>query len=353
MKPSIFLSAFEKLEGLAQRLPEGLRAPIMRELTPVKTLFLLQRAPRVILLGERQASRSGVVNALFNRPIADAAEDAIQAAGWQEFAGAGVLRLLDARRPADIGELARPLAAEPADLCLFVQSTTGAGAGLEADLDHAMAVLEKTTGGSEGRPKMICIAASAEASAAFDQLRKRPGLAARLAGVVALADAGTLSASAAIELPPEAQLEMARLSGNKTLQKELAGVVIRSATAISGAVGAQPIPLADFPILTSLQAAMVASIMHVSGREMSTRLAGEFLGALGANVGIGLALREGSRAAVKLLPVWGNAISGAVAAAGTFALGRAATAYFIEGLSMADARRVFQRKPKEPLLLKG
>ena len=35
-----------------------------------------------------------------------------------------------------------------------------------------------------------------------------------------------------------------------------------------------------------------------------------------------MVLREGARAAVKLLPGWGNAISGGVAAAGTYAIGR-------------------------------
>ena len=77
-------------------------------------------------------------------------------------------------------------------------------------------------------------------------------------------------------------------------------------TAICAAIGAQPIPLADFPILTSLQATMVAAIMHISGREMSAKLAGEFMAAVGANVGLGLALREGARAAVKFLPVLGQ-----------------------------------------------
>ena len=117
-------------------------------------------------------------------------------------------------------------------------------------------------------------------------------------------------------------------------------------------MGAQPIPLADFPILTSLQATKVAGIMHISGREMSVKLAGEFIAAMGANVGLGLALREGSRAAVKLVPIWGNAISGAVAGAGAYAVGRAASAYFIEGVSMQDARGLFRRRRKETPLLK-
>src|SRR4030095_11760890 len=105
----------------------------------------------------------------------------------------------------------------------------------------------------------------------------------------------------AVELPPESQLEMARLSGNQELQKQIAQVVIKSVTALRASAAAQPIPLADFPILTSLQAGMVASIMHVSGREMSAKLGAQFLAALGANIGTGLVLREGARAAGNLV----------------------------------------------------
>jgi uncharacterized protein (DUF697 family) len=58
--------------------------------------------------------------------------------------------------------------------------------------------------------------------------------------------------------------------------------------------------------------------------------------------------REGARAAAKLLPGWGNAISGGVAAAGTYAVGRSAIGYFIEGISIGEARRLFhhQQLPK-------
>ena len=51
MKPSAFLSAYDKLEKLVRRLPEGLQGPILRAITPIKTLFLLQRPPRIVLVG--------------------------------------------------------------------------------------------------------------------------------------------------------------------------------------------------------------------------------------------------------------------------------------------------------------
>jgi uncharacterized protein (DUF697 family) len=134
---------------------------------------------------------------------------------------------------------------------------------------------------------------------------------------------------------------MARLVGAKTVQLEIAQHLVRSLTTVCAAIGVQPIPLADFPILTAIQIAMVSGIMHVSGRALGLKSAAEFFGSLGANVGLGMVFREGARAAVKLLPGWGNAISGGVAAAGTYAIGRSAIAYFIEGISLAEARKLF------------
>jgi uncharacterized protein (DUF697 family) len=160
------------------------------------------------------------------------------------------------------------------------------------------------------------------------------------------------AAALAAELPHEAKLEMARLSGVRELQLEIAGALVKSTAAICGAVGTQPIPLADFPILTALQAFMVAGIMHISGRELNAKLAAEWMAAVGANIGLGRVLREGSRAVLKFVPIWGDLVSGGIAAAGTYAVGKAATAYFIEGVSLPDARALFRKGKKVPKQLK-
>src|SRR5205085_3166219 len=128
---------------------------------------------------------------------------------------------------------------------------------------------------------------------------------------------------------------------DREAQREIANILIKSTSAICTAVGAQPIPLADLPVLTTLQLVMVSGIMHVSGRERSLRAATEFVGALGANVGAGMLLREGARAILKLIPGWGNIVCGMVAGAGTYAIGRAAITYFLEGLSIKEARRTY------------
>jgi uncharacterized protein (DUF697 family) len=157
-------------------------------------------------------------------------------------------------------------------------------------------------------------------------------------------------------LPNDARIEMARLSRSREAQAEIAQLLVKSTTAICTAIGAQPIPLADLPILTTLQLVMVSGIMYVSGRERSLRAATEFVGALGANVGAGMLLREGTRAVLKFFPGWGNVLCGMVAGAGTYAIGRAATVFFVEGVSIKDARRTYlasRKKSGRPRMLGG
>jgi uncharacterized protein (DUF697 family) len=146
----------------------------------------------------------------------------------------------------------------------------------------------------------------------------------------------------------EGELDAARKSSDKETKLAVTKKIVATCSAICTAVGVEPIPLADFPILTSLQVLMIGSIMHVSGREISLKAIAEFLSALGMNIGAGLLLREGARAAAKLLPGFGSAISGAIAGGATYALGRAATAYFIEGVPLPEVRKFFRRGGRRP-----
>jgi uncharacterized protein (DUF697 family) len=86
--------------------------------------------------------------------------------------------------------------------------------------------------------------------------------------------------------------------------------------------------------------------MYLSGRERSLRAATEFVGALGANVGAGMLLREGARALLKFFPGWGNVVCGMVAGAGTYAIGHAASSYFLEGVTLGEARRTYLKGRK-------
>ncbi|HJT82355.1 MAG TPA: hypothetical protein VJ719_14270, partial [Chthoniobacterales bacterium] len=166
--------------------------------------------------------------------------------------------------------------------------------------------------------------------------------------------AGDVISAIGRHLPNEARIETARVFGDKQTQAEIAQSLVKSTTAICTAIGAQPIPLADLPILTTLQLVMVSGIMYVSGRERSLRAATEFVAALGANVGFGMLLREGARVILKFVPGWGNVVCGMVAGAGTYAMGRAAIAYFLEGLTLKEARRTYlssRRRPRKQVKL--
>ena len=192
-----------------------------------------------------------------------------------------------------------------------------------------------------GHPSPI-MAVGAQTMELLDALHADPSLSPSTIAVLPVGNRQAILAAMANALPRETRLEFARASGEKAVQREIATTLTRSISGVCGAIGAQPIPLADFPILTSLQVLLVAGIVHASGRELNLGTARDFLGALGANVGVGLVFRETARAAVKILPGWGNAISGAIAAAGTYAIGHAATSYFIEHLTLDEVRQRFR-----------
>ncbi len=383
----------ERLEGFIGKLPAALQKPILQELVPLKDLFLRQRAPRIVLTGDPAASSAGLFNAIFTAPVAPfadaAAADAVPSAGgWQDFThqGQGVLRLLDTR-PADVGApladaTKAALASEPPDLFLFLRELADpmVTSRESADLDRLERLLELAAQSHAVRPCVVGVVVHAaespaplpamETARALLQaaLAARAKIAQRLAPALDVATFmrfrldGTFDPESdrryhiaelvhvlVSELPNEARLEMARLSGARDAQAKIAQTLIKSAAAVSGALGAQPIPFADLPFLLTFQVAMVAGIIYISGRELSMKLATEFMGTVGVNLGMGLALREGARAAGRaaakiLLPGIGNAISGLVAAGGTYAIGRAACAYYIEGMSLPDARRLLKHE---------
>jgi hypothetical protein len=76
---------------------------------------------------------------------------------------------------------------------------------------------------------------------------------------------------------------------------------------------------------------------------------------LGVNAGVGFALREGARALFKLMGP-ANALSGVIAAGGTWAMGMSAIKYFIDGGSMEEARAAFEKAKRDgapPELMAG
>lgn len=149
-------------------------------------------------------------------------------------------------------------------------------------------------------------------------------------------------------LPKSAQVQMARLSRVRAVQTKTARKMSAAAAALAGGIAATPIPVADILPITAMQVGLITGIAYLSGRELSKDAAKEFLVALGANLGAAFALRELARAVGKIaLPVAGEFLSAGVAAAGTWGIGEAAIAYFIENRTIEEAKERFRRKKKE------
>lgn len=345
MNQTTLVQIAERLEGLATKLPETIRRPVLRELTPLKQLFLQQRRPRFLFVGSSKMAMPEIIEVLFAPDSHERMNVTLTPVHrWIEWTipGHGTVSILDAR-DADISsqrQIKEDLMREPADVVFFFDDG-------DLNLNQPIDVLPgetKIIGLSLGSTRRVT-----ELEQALDA---QPSVRGHLLAVFRIAEKQSsetrrLMSLLAAELPNQAKIEMIRISRDRHAQLHVAQTLIKSTTAICAAIGAQPIPLADMPILTTLQVLMVSGIMHVSGRERSLRAATEFIAALGANVGVGMLLREGARAMLKFFPGWGNVVCGMVAGAGTYAVGRAATAYFLEGASMKEAKQTYLKSRRK------
>jgi uncharacterized protein (DUF697 family) len=149
-------------------------------------------------------------------------------------------------------------------------------------------------------------------------------------------------------LPDAGRAELARATRARAVQEELATTLTRATSTLCAGIAAAPIPVADIVPLTALQAGLVAGIAWIAGRNVDRRGAVEFLAGLGANVGVAFLLREAVRALLKVVtPGGGSVVSAGIAFTGTMAIGSAAQAYFIRGVTLEKARKVFRRKRQD------
>jgi uncharacterized protein (DUF697 family) len=381
MNQPLFLHVVERLESLVGKLPAAIQKPILSELTPLKELFLQQRPPRLLFSGSKKTPLSEIVCTLFAGIASEQLRDiSMENYRWHDLnlGDRGTISMLDARGADESAatKIEDELKRQPADIIFFMDDSDGARKPRKNYFDNLITCLAWN---DKARPDMKVIGiviSSAKRSAGRDHNddEREPKMPAAFASNAMVGDrllrvftffarggdsgreARALMSTLACELPNEARIEMVRISRDRKAQAEIAQILVKSTSAICAAIGAQPIPLADLPILTTLQLVMVSGIMYVSGRERSLRAATEFVGALGANVGAGMLLREGTRAILKFFPGWGNVVCGMVAGAGTYAIGRAAIVFFLEGVSLKDARRTYltsRKRSARPALLGG
>lgn len=144
---------------------------------------------------------------------------------------------------------------------------------------------------------------------------------------------------AIIDASPEAAVAIGREL--PAFRRAAAAKIIRSSTLLSLAAGLEPVPLVDIPILLGTQIRLVLRIAAIYGEPLTASRAREVI----ATITAGLAMRYAAEELAKLVPFGGDLVSGAIAAAGTWALGQVVVEYFEGGkkLNSWQLRQMFRR----------
>ena len=395
-----------RLEELLDRVPDPLAREIRQKIAHLRALLLEQRSPNLVLVGRRGAGKSSLINALFGARVAEVGHVKAQTGQgrWFDVQGElGTLSILDTRglqegsRPEEADAADTPLDSilaevrrKAPDALLFLVKATEVDAAIDADLDVLAQIVSAVERAHGLRPPLIGVAThcdllepkrtdlhhsdtqepaelqeklhhvEAVERQLREKIRSREDLRGELVTVMGVSSylswradgtvrsderwrLGELAQVLFRELPEQGRLVLARVTRVRALQEELATTLSRAMATICMGIAVVPIPVADIIPITSAQLSLIAGIGWISGRQLDLKASGEFLTALGVNVGAAFALREAARALVKFVfPGAGNVVSGAVAFAGTLAIGNAARGYFLRGVSADEARNLFQ-----------
>ena len=93
---------------------------------------------------------------------------------------------------------------------------------------------------------------------------------------------------------------------------------------LAASAGAIPIPWIDLLILPGIQSRMIQHLARIYGQPLNATRFLEVAGTLG----LGILVRQATREVIKFIPFVGSVASGALAAASTFALGKAFCYYY-------------------------
>lgn len=376
------------------KFPKKIKDKIKEELDTLKDFTLDARPARIAIVGRRGAGKSSLINAIFSELRADIGDVKAKTGigKWHTYkSNSGNMEILDTRGLGEgdtpdeeisekeaIGEVQTSIQEKCPDVILFLSKAKEVSARINEDLqqlselkdsikkehDYDVPIIGIVTQVDELSPK-------SSDKPPFDNPKKQNNinesvelLSGKLNEIVSEPievipvccylefedneivhdirwNVDVLINYLIDKLPNEAQMILAKLSKIKSVQKKISRRIGNSIVVITGAVGSNPIPGADLPIITGLQTTMVTSIALISGRKFDKKAIIEFFSALGVNVATGFVLRQAARQLLKIIPVAGSVISGAIASAGTLALCESAILYFIDGESTKEAKKTF------------
>jgi uncharacterized protein (DUF697 family)/predicted GTPase len=356
----------------------------------LRALIIDGRPPRVAAIGRRGSGKSSLANALLGARVLEvgAVDDTTREPQWIDLErNQRKIRWIDTPGlraggdPERAERVASILAKDPPDVLLFCVRATQVDAGIDDDIDDLRSILTaiESRGGAKAPPVVAVVTRVDELTPLLPKQppfsdEKRSNIeksvevlrrhferrAITVSSVVAVAaftkhfsdgaiaidwrhNVDALANAVFDALPQLAQAEAAMaFEASRTLRRRVARRIVTGTTSIAFFVGAAPVPH-DLVVLTPLQGVMVMGISFLSDRGSRARLLAEWTAGMGLNVGAGVALRAAARSLIKLVPGFGGAISGAVAAGGTWALGLAAIKYFIDGATIDETREEFER----------
>lgn len=124
------------------------------------------------------------------------------------------------------------------------------------------------------------------------------------------------------------------------VRRSMANKIVKQSSILNTAVGAEPIPFIDIPVLLATQSRMVLRIAAIYGESFDARHAKELISTIAG----GLAFRFLAQQGAKLVPTGGWAVAAGIAALGTWSIGRVAIEYFESGkrLSKQQLRDMYK-----------
>ncbi|MGG1324059.1 GTPase [Priestia megaterium] len=133
--------------------------------------------------------------------------------------------------------------------------------------------------------------------------------------------------------------------------RKISNLIIKGFAVASTTVALTPIPFSDIAVLVPLQLILIIFIAYLSGADIDKESAKEFLLSAGGVGALGYGLRtlaqQGGKFLNLLTPGAGSAVSSALAFSGTFSIGKAAQAYYIDKKSKDELENIMKNANEE------